>query len=142
VKATPTGVLRAVVLLSGAVAGVVFVHALDEGLARSARPFGAGHLAAGISLAAAVMPGPLLGVAIGAASSERARGLAFGGSAVTAFVALLGGAMLLARWGREGAEPRTVLGLAWCALALPLAALDAWSVRVGAGDPPGDGPHP
>jgi hypothetical protein len=135
--------LRTCVLVSGAVAGVLMVHALDEGLGRRAIALGAGHVAAGLTLAVAVMPGPLLGAFVSPASSDKARGLAFGGSAVTAFTATLGGALLLTRWGRDGATLETGISLGWCALALPLAALDAWRVRLGAGDPdapPGESP--
>lgn len=146
-KVGPLGILRSVVLLAGAAAGVMLVRALDAGLAGSPRALATGHLLLGIVLAAAVMPGPILGAFLAGGSSEKARGLAVGGSAVTALAAVLGGAFL---WPRvTGADPtpfESYLALGWCVLALPLAAVDWWRLRGGErpGDPaaPGGDPAP
>jgi len=128
---------RCLTLGLGEVAAVLLVRVLDEGLARDLRPLDAGHLAAGLLLAAAVMPGPILCSVVSPASGARARGLAFGGCVVTSFVALLGGALLARRvLGGPGTDATSVLALAWCAVALPTAAADALRMRAGAGDAP------
>ncbi len=136
-KTTPAGVLRGTVLVLGGVSGPLLVRVLDEGFARADRPLGAAHLAFGLALAAAVMPGPLLCAFVDAGSAARLRGLAFGGCVVTAFVALLGGAFL---WRAAtasapgGAATAAWTGLAWCAMALPVAAADGIRVRWGRPD--------
>ena len=127
-------VLRVAVLALGAAAGVVLVRALDAGLAGAPRDFGASHLAFGVLLALAVMPGPILGLFTAEASPPRLRGLAVGGSAVTAFVAALGGAMTVRalRSGRAQ-DAGLALVLAWCLLALPLSVVDILRLRKGGG---------
>ena len=133
-KMSPLAILRLAVVASGAVAGVLLVRALDAGLAGEARDLDTGHAAAGLVLAAAVMPGPILGFFVTPASAEKARGLAVGGSAVTALAALLGGAMLYGRLsGRGGGGATEAIAFGWCALALPLAAVDFFRLRRGAG---------
>src|SRR5262245_27203 len=96
-KASPLHLLRTGVVLLGALAGVLLVRALDEGFQGGSRPLDFGHLALGLLMAAVVMPGPLLGYLVTPASSENARGLAVGASAVTGLAAALGGAMLMRR---------------------------------------------
>src|SRR5689334_348379 len=118
--------LRFAVLVLGFAAGPLLVHALDRGLAGAPRAFTAGHLLLGLVVAAAAQPGPLLGLVLTEESGERARGVAVGGSVVTALTALFAGALLARRvfvLGEGGVTEWTTL--AWAAGALPLAALDA-----------------
>jgi hypothetical protein len=134
--------LRIAVVLVGVAAGTLLVRALDQGLARGAaegaiveRALTAGHFLFGMVLALAVSPGPPSCLFVGLESGEKSRGLAFGGCVVTAFVAMVGGAFL---WQRgvapeNGGGPAAWLGLAWCALALPVAVVDAIRIRFGAG---------
>ena len=134
-KVTPVTALRIVVVALGCVAGPLLVRALDPGLAGTARTIGFGHVASGLLLAVAVMPGPLLGLFVTPRSSEKARGLAVGGSAVTALAAAFAGAVLFRRMsGGDSTGPTEVISLGWCVLSLPLAALDFLRLRRGAGD--------
>jgi hypothetical protein len=127
-------VLRAATLAAGAVAGPLLVRSLDAGLSGAERPLGAGHVAAGLAAAAAAMPGPILGLLVTPASSERARGLAVGGSAVTALAALFAGAMAVRALRAPGGAAGWVeaAALAWALAALPLAAADFLRLRGGA----------
>lgn len=132
----PLAVTRAALVAVGTFAGVLLVRALDRGLRGTDVELGAGHVVFGILVGLAVMPGPILAFFVGPGHSERARGLAFGGCVVTMFAALLGGAMLWHRlFGTEPgpATPAEWLALAWCALALPVAGIDAVRVRFGGG---------
>jgi hypothetical protein len=119
---------RWAVLGLGLAAGPLLVRGLDQGFAGAPRDLGAGHVLLGVVVALAAQPGPLLGLFVTPASGEKARGLAVGGSAVTALCALFAGALLFRRaaWGlTEGVT------LLWAASALPLAAVDFLRLRGG-----------
>ena len=138
-RVTPAAALRLGVVALGAASGVLLVRALDQGLAGDPRALGGGHLALGLVAAAAVMPGPILGFLVTPKSSERARGLAVGGSGVTALAAVFGGALLYGRlFLRPGAGITEVVAFGWCVLALPLAAIDWLRLRRGGGASEGE----
>ena len=124
--------LRVGVVLLGGVAATLLVQALDRGLSGEPRPLVGTHAAFGAVLAITVMPGTILGFFVGPSSGERARGLAVGGSGVTAFAALLGGAFSYRRVAEGGVSIVEGLTLAWAVLALVLAATDYFRLRVGA----------
>ena len=122
--------LRFTVLGLGFVAGPLLVRALDQGLAGVPRGFTAGHLALGALVAAVAQPGPLLGLFVTPESGERPRGLAVGGSAVTALAALFAGALLYRRiFVLHDGGFGEGLSFLWAATALPLAAVDFLRLR-------------
>lgn len=133
------GAYRTLLVLLGLAAGVLLVRALDAGLSGESRSLSVGHAALGVVLGAAVMPGALLGYAVGPRSSDRLRGLAVGGTAVTALAALVGGALLWNRvFGDRPAGATEVTALAWCAAALPLCLIDWLRLRIGGALPGGE----
>ncbi len=137
--ASPFVVLRGAALGLGAIAGVLLVQALDEGLSHAAQPLSAGHALAGLVLALVVTPGPILACFVGPTSGEKARGLAVGGCTVTGFVALVGGTMLLLRARAPMDRDLTVyVALGWCAVALASTVGDG--VRIWRGAPPPPAP--
>lgn len=133
-RIAPLTALRLATVALGAAAGPLLVRALDQGLAGEPRPLTFVHFLLGVLVAAVVMPGPFLGMVVDPDSGEKPRGLAVGGSAVTAFVALLSAGLL---WGRifvrRDAGLPEVLAFSWAVLALPLAILDFVRLRRGAG---------
>jgi hypothetical protein len=128
---------RFAVIGLGLAAGPLLVRALDRGLAGGERDLGAGHVALGVLVALVAQPGPVLGLLVGPGSGERARGLAVGGSAVTALAALFAGALLYRRIfvSHEGGAPEIVT-FAWAVLALPLAVVDFLRLRGTGTTPP------
>jgi hypothetical protein len=131
------GAWRIGVVSMGFVVAPLLVRALDQGLAGSPRDFTAGHLLLGLLAGTAAQPGPILGAFVKPASGEKPRGVAVGGSVVTALLALFAGALLWRRVFVLGQGGFTeVLALAWSAAALPLAAVDFLRLRGGPGQDP------
>jgi len=132
-KASPLLLWRLAVIGIGLVSSTLLVRALDQGLVGEPRPLSGSHLSFGAVVALTVMPGPILGLFATPGSGEKLRGLAAGGSGMTAFVALLGGVLLGRRLFGEGpAGAAEGISFAWCVLALPLAAVDFLRLRTGA----------
>ncbi len=125
-------VYRFVVLGLGLACGPLLVRALDQGFAAAPRDLSGGHVALGAVVAIVAQPGPILGLFVTPASGERARGLAVGGSVVTALAALFAGALLYRTLFvlREGSFAAGATFL-WAATALPLAAVDFLRLRGG-----------
>ncbi len=119
-------VLRVLVLVLGAVSGVLLEREFASGASGRSEGLSVTHILFGLLLAAVVMPGPILGAVVGPRARPRIRGLAFGGSLYTAFVASLGFAYAL-RGSRAGLGSMATLGLVfgWCFLAFVLSILDA-----------------
>lgn len=122
--------LRFAVLGLGCAAGPLLVRALDQGLAGAPRGFTAGHLGLGLLVAAVAQPGPILGLFVTPGSGEKARGLAVGGTAVTALASLFAGALLYRRIfvAHEGGWAEGAAFL-WAVAALPLSAIDFLRLR-------------
>jgi len=121
---------RFTVLGLGLVAGPLLVRALDQGFAAAPRDLAAGHLALGLVVALVAQPGPILGLFVTPDSGEKPRGLAVGGSAMTALAALFAGALLYRTIFvlHEGGFAAGVTFL-WAVTALPLAAVDFLRLR-------------